>query len=149
MNLFFILWISGSSLLAVLLSLIFGSLSPGIALFSLAAAGLGSAYASWQEINRPKLNIQSLFFLLFLGLFSFQFTYLLYEIRFDELWLATINPNNRGDLPFHINMIRAFARGLEFWPDHLFLITERLRYPFGMNLFNAQFEILGISLSAH
>jgi hypothetical protein len=156
MSLFFLLFISLSALISLVSSLFGGSLTAIIALFSLAVSfgisffltrdeGLKSV-RSWNFFGEPYRKIG--FILLFIPL-SFQFTYLLYEIRLDEIWLATINPNNRGDLPMHINMIKAFARGLPFWPDHLFLIGERMRYPFAMNLFNAQFEILGLPLSVH
>lgn len=149
MSLFFILWISTSSFLSLLMSMAAGHLNFVIAALSLFISGAFSFLIAKPKIVFPELGQRHLYFLLFFGLFSLQFTYLLYEIRIDEVWIATINPNNRGDLPFHINMIKAFARGLSIWPDHLFLIGERLRYPFAMNLFNAQFYILGIPLQTH
>ncbi len=148
MNLFFLLFISISSLSGLILSMIFGNLSIAIAVISFLLALVLSFSFSPKEKCSYSLFEMAGFSFVFL-LCSFQFTFLIYEIRLDEIWLATINPNNRGDLPFHINMIKAFSRGLEFWPDHLFMMGERLRYPFAINLFNAQWDILGLPLKTH
>lgn len=155
MSLWLILWLSISALSSLLMSMVVGHLNSFIAISSLVLGFLGATFASKKSLLEDKVWIQQqslpgiLVFFSFFFLLSFQFTYLLYQVRLDDVWIMTINPNNRGDLPFHINMIRALARGLSIWPDHLFLIDERLKYPFAMNLFNAQFEILGVPLQSH
>ncbi len=63
--------------------------------------------------------------------------------------IATLSATNYGDLPLHINFIRAIANGLEFIPVNPIFALEPLRYPFGPDLYNALWEILGVTTSAH
>jgi hypothetical protein len=63
--------------------------------------------------------------------------------------VMTLHPNNFGDLPLHINYIRQMAGGLIFPPVNPEYSSEALRYPFGPDLYNALWEILGVPLSSH
>ena len=62
------------------------------------------------------------------------FCWLLY-IDGDQLRIQS--PNNLGDLALHITYIRNFASGVSFWPDNPIYVFSKLRYPAGIDLFNA------------
>ena len=74
--------------------------------------------------------------------FAWLFTYV------DSRYL-TLHANNFGDLPLHINYIREMANGLAFPPVNPSFASEILRYPFGPDLYNALWEILGVSMQTH
>lgn len=63
--------------------------------------------------------------------------------------LATLSVFNYGDLPLHINYIRSLAAGLEFPLSNPSFAMESLRYPLGVDLYNALWESLGVPLAAH
>jgi hypothetical protein len=72
-----------------------------------------------------------------------QFLWLLHE-RGGVLY--TLLPNNYGDLPLHWTYVRYLANSPPFWPENPVIVGERLRYPFGVDLFTALFVQLGVSL---
>jgi hypothetical protein len=47
------------------------------------------------------------------------------------------SPNNLGDLSLHVTLIRTFANGVPLWPDNPIYAFSKLRYPAGIDLFNA------------
>ena len=62
----------------------------------------------------------------------------------------TLHANNFGDLPLHINYIREIANGVAFPPvNPEYTLREALRYPFGPDLYNALWEILGVPMASH
>jgi hypothetical protein len=67
--------------------------------------------------------------------------------------VTTLSATNYGDLPLHLNFIRAFANGIDFLPVNPIFASEPLRYPFGPDLYNALWEILapytGLQTSGH
>ncbi len=145
-----LLWVASSVLLAALQSLALGQLTTFISLSSLfcgigIAWFLGSAKTFERSVNfSGGFGIILSVFILLAGFL--QYVYLLVVI---DGQYAVGNPNNWGDLPLHINYIRALARGLHFWPENTEFSGEILKYPFGMDLWNALFESLGIPLRAH
>src|ERR1051325_9509470 len=70
--------------------------------------------------------------------------FLIFAVR-SFCWLLYIDggdwkiqsPNNLGDLPLHITYIRNFASGVAFWPDNPIYVSSKLRYPAGIDFFNA------------
>jgi len=62
------------------------------------------------------------------------FCWLLY-IDGNELKIQS--PYNLGDLSLHITLIRNFANGVPLWPDSPIYVFGKLRYPAGIDLFNA------------
>ena len=74
------------------------------------------------------------------------FGWMLYSV--DSKWL-TLHANNFGDLPLHISYIRDLANRSEFPPMNPSFAKEILRYPFGPDLYNALYEILGVPLESH
>ena len=56
------------------------------------------------------------------------------------------NPNNLGDLSLHITYIKTFASGVAMWPENPIYVFSKLRYPAGIDLFNAILLCLDISV---
>lgn len=140
MTSFWLLFVAISSLMALFSSLIFSSLSSTVAVFSLLVAFV----TAWKLKGKDeKSSWLSWLLLLFLGSF---FTGL-FVVESGQIWIGNIN--NYGDLTFHIHTIRALARGLPFWPENPIYALDKMRYPFGINLFNALWEILGVPLRTH
>lgn len=147
-----------STVIAYLLSSMFGALSPWIAGLSLAfGAILGSRHARAFTANDPGFRFFRFHpgeagwmeralaaFVLFAA--YRHFTWLLFPMDFH--W-ASLNQNNLGDLPLHINFIREFANGVNFPPKNPIFSAELLRYPYGVDLYNALWEAVGVRLQAH
>src|SRR5437660_9282470 len=72
------------------------------------------------------------------------FCWLLY-IDGDQLKIQS--PNNLGDLALHISYIRTFASGVSLWPDNPIYVFSKLRYPAGIDLFNALLYCLHLDLT--
>lgn len=53
------------------------------------------------------------------------------------------SPNNLGDLSLHLAYINNFASGVPLWPDNPIYVFSKLRYPAGIDLFNALVVCLG------
>ncbi len=71
------------------------------------------------------------------------FCWLLY---IDGSELRIQSPNNLGDLSLHITLIKNFANGVALWPDNPIYVFSKLRYPAGMDLFNALLCLVHIDL---
>ena len=72
------------------------------------------------------------------------FCWLLY---IDENQLNIQSPNNLGDLSLHITLIRNFASGVALWPDNPIYVFSKLRYPAGIDLFNALLCLVHVDLT--
>ncbi|HJT45821.1 MAG TPA: hypothetical protein VJ721_06055 [Chthoniobacterales bacterium] len=72
------------------------------------------------------------------------FIWLLYV---DGTDLKIQSPVNLGDLGLHLTHIQFFANGVKLWPSNpIYVGTEHLRYPAGIDLFNALLLKTGVSL---
>jgi len=71
------------------------------------------------------------------------FCWLLY---IDGSELRIQSPNNLGDLSLHLTLIRNFASGVTLWPDNPIYVFSKLRYPAGMDLFNALLCLVHVDL---
>jgi hypothetical protein len=56
------------------------------------------------------------------------------------------SPNNLGDLSLHLTMIKNFANGVPLWPDSPIYVFSKLRYPAGIDLFNALLLLVHVDL---
>src|SRR5215217_3328994 len=56
------------------------------------------------------------------------------------------SPNNLGDLSLHLTLIKNFASGVPLWPDNPIYVFSKLRYPAGVDLFNALLSLVHIDL---
>ena len=65
----------------------------------------------------------------------------------DGSELKIQSPVNLGDLGLHLTHINFFANGVHLWPSNpIYVNSEHLRYPAGIDLFNALLLKSGISL---
>src|SRR4029450_6122521 len=71
------------------------------------------------------------------------FCWLLY---IDSSELKIQSPNNLGDLSLHLTLIKNFANGVAIWPDSPIFVFSKLRYPAGIDLFNALLSLVHIDL---
>jgi hypothetical protein len=71
------------------------------------------------------------------------FCWLLY---IDGSELRIQSPNNLGDLSLHLTLIRNFANGVALWPDNPIYVFSKLRYPAGIDLFNALLSLVHVDL---
>lgn len=155
----FLLWHIGlSALLGLIFSVIFGNLSVSTAALALGLGAIASYFISRADASSktlfidPKDRSSEVLWLervavIFVSCLCYRhFVYLFYPVGTD---LKTLNVNNFGDLPLHINYIRHIAFGGNFpWVNPSFS-TELLRYPIGIDLYNALWEAIGVRLSAH
>src|SRR5499427_2680229 len=71
------------------------------------------------------------------------FCWLLY---IDSSELKIQSPNNLGDLSLHLTLIKNFANGVPVWPDSPIFVFSKLRYPAGIDLFNALLTLAHVDL---
>ncbi len=71
------------------------------------------------------------------------FCWLLY---IDSSELKIQSPNNLGDLSLHLTLIKNFANGVALWPDNPIYVFSKLRYPAGIDLFNALLSLVHVDL---
>ncbi len=145
-----LLLVGTTTLIAAALSLLAGALAPLAGAASLALGVvlslLGAQACSRRRMEEPP--VPSAWDLTAVGLLAIvalrQFLFLLFE---RQGIVRTANVYNYGDLPLHIGYIEALARGTRFWPENPIFTGERLRYPIGMDLWNAVLLQLGVPLS--
>src|SRR5437773_2590066 len=71
------------------------------------------------------------------------FCWLLY---IDGSELKIQSPNNLGDLSLHLTLIKNFANGVPIWPDNPIFAFSKLRYPAGIDFFNALLSLVHVDL---
>ena len=64
----------------------------------------------------------------------------------DSSELKIQSPNNLGDLSLHLTLIKNFGNGVPLWPDNPIFAGSKLRYPAGIDLFNALLSLVHIDL---
>jgi hypothetical protein len=141
-----LVFIAGSACAAAVLAFPFHGLSAGIAAAAF-AIGLALALAAFSAC--PRLPVEKprwgdwLAITLFTIVSARAFLWLAVMTQEN---LVVLSPNNLGDLTKHWNYIRHLAGGCEFWPDNPLIAGSSIRYPFGMDLFNALLALLGYDI---
>lgn len=145
-----LIFVGTTTLSAALLGLLAGALTPlagstslGLGLVVSTLAFKACSRARTEEPPTPSAWDLAAFGLLAVVALR-QFLFLLFE---REGVVRTANAYNYGDLPLHITYIASLTRGVHFWPDNPIFTGERLRYPIGMDLWNAILLQLGVPLS--
>jgi hypothetical protein len=140
-----------STLTAMLLGLSMGRIDAVVAVASL-AAGTAAGVIVWRRLPDerslfPHTGFLAALFYSFIVLAGLEhFLYLLY---YNQQGLYTLHLNNFGDLSLHIQYIRHMASGARFWPDDPGYAGTVMRYPIGMDLYNALWETLGVPIGSH
>ena len=149
--------------LSVVCGVLLGMAGHGLNALSAALAlvcGVAFAVAAWLGTSDPDKRIRSesgpskttwrygkIWFWLVAAVFALfavrSFCWLLY---IDGSELKIQSPNNLGDLSLHIAMIRNFASGVRMWPDSPIYAFSKLRYPAGIDLFNALLCLVHVDL---
>src|SRR4051812_2707504 len=99
------------------------------------------------SIEIPRWKYRSFWFWLLAAFFAFfaarSFCWLIY---WDGNEVKVQSPNNLGDLSLHLTYIRHFASGVPLWPDNPIEPFSKLRYPAGVDIFNAILTCLGVDV---
>lgn len=157
---FFVAHSVSATAVAFILSWIFGGLSPFIAAVSLAYSALRArrftrAMRNTLEWRAPGVvrpwDIPEIAVFIFIVFASWKhFAWMMPLIPTTTVpGVVTLSLTNYGDLPLHVNFIRAIANGIEFLPLNPIFAAEPLRYPFGPDLYNALWESLGFATTGH
>src|SRR5947199_6521806 len=149
--------------LSVVCGHLLGIVGHGLNALSAALAllcGLAFAVAAWlgtsdpdkrggsgAKSSKPTVRYRKFWFWVVAAFFA------LFAVR-SFCWLLYIDggewkiqsPNNLGDLSLHIALIRNFANGVHLWPDNPIYAFSKLRYPAGIDLFNALLCLVHIDL---
>jgi hypothetical protein len=140
-----------ASLCALLIGMVFGGLSSAVAWSALLLGAALAALAYFQTIDpKPIIEIsdrekspfhkyRKLPLWIMAGFFTIfavrSFVWLLF---IDGTELKIQSPVNLGDLGLHLTHIRFFANGVHLWPSNpIYTFSEHLRYPAGVDFFNA------------
>lgn len=107
-------------------------------------AGLVAAWATWGRAAAPQQRI-TLADGILLAVFAIAslraFLWVIYE-QGNEL--KVLSPHNLGDMSLHLNLIRRWAAGGDFWPENPFMSGAIFPYHPGMDLWNALLAIIGV-----
>ncbi|MEP6698989.1 MAG: hypothetical protein ABJB09_04590 [Verrucomicrobiota bacterium] len=149
-------FVNASTIAGLLLGIAFHGLSFPGAVFSI-WMGLGTATLAYlatyhppapANASRSARNYSSIWLWLVVAGFALfalrSFCWLLF-IQGNELKIQS--PNNLGDLALHLTYINNFASGVALWPDNPIYVFSKMRYPAGIDLFNALFVTLGFNLT--
>jgi hypothetical protein len=149
--------------LSVVCGLLLGLVGHGLNVLSAALAlvcGFAFAVAAWlgtsdpskpsspetESSKAPRRYGKIWFWLVaaFFALFAFRSFCWLFYIEGGDLKIQS--PNNLGDLSLHITLIQTFANGVPLWPDNPIYAFSKLRYPAGIDLFNALLCLVHVDL---
>ncbi len=90
---------------------------------------------------------RSIWFWLVVGVFAiFAIRSFCNVLFIDGNELKIQSPNNLGDLSLHLAYIKNFASGVPLWPDNPIYVFSKLRYPAGVDLFNALLACVGVDV---
>jgi len=109
------------------------------------AARAGMTFAT---DDAPRWKYRSIWFWLLAACFAlFAFRSFCWLIYWDGNEVKVQSPNNLGDLSLHLTYIKHFASGVPLWPDNPIEPFSKLRYPAGVDIFNAVLTCLGIDVT--
>jgi len=63
----------------------------------------------------------------------------------DNGTIKVLSPNNLGDICLHLAHINFLATNPPYWPDNPIYAFDKLRYPIGIDIFNSELKLIGIS----
>ncbi len=129
---------------AICLAFTFKGLNFELALTAL-TIGLGGGILVFWHTRQNEVRRTTAWDILLFALFAMAslraFLWLIYPVG-DE-W-RIISPYNLGDISLHIQFIRYFAGGVDFWPASPILTGVPLSYPLGTDLWNSLLLLVGV-----
>lgn len=117
------------------------ALSLGLSLLVLFIAILVSP---GQVLNRLE-KVQASGILLALLFLAFAIRAFSQVIFVDSGTIKVLSPNNLGDICLHLAHINFLATNPPYWPDNPIYAFDKLRYPIGIDIFNSELKLIGIS----
>jgi hypothetical protein len=66
----------------------------------------------------------------------------------DDGTVKVLSPNNLGDICLHLAHINFLATNPAYWPDNPIYAFDKLRYPIGIDIFNAELKLIGLGPNA-
>ena len=108
------------------------------------AIGAVAAWAAYGRASatRQKITLaDGILFAVFAIASMRAFLWVIYE-QGNEL--KVLSPHNLGDMSLHLNLIRRWAAGGDFWPENPFMSGAIFPYHPGMDLWNALLAIAGV-----
>ena len=129
---------------AICLAFAFGGLNFNMAVVALTTGLAGGVWAFCQTRSNTRCHPGSwdVLMLVIFAIASLRaFLWLIYPVG-DE-W-RILSPYNLGDISLHIQFIRYFAGGVDFWPASPILTGVPLSYPLGADLWNSLLLLVGV-----
>jgi hypothetical protein len=143
-------WIASATVFGLLFSYSPWELTPTTSALALIAGLMVSAPFSWTRRAQKPLKIGNsasivsvLMAALFLGFTVRQFSQVIFVVN-DSI--RVLSPNNLGDICLHLTQINYLGSSPRYWPDNPIFAFDKLRYPIGLNLFNAELAQVGLEL---
>ncbi len=149
-------FVNAATICGLLLGIVAGGLSTSIALIAIALSVVlaAVAYARTGDTHSPPpgepaqgryRNLMTWILAAIFAIFALRsFIWLLYV---DGTELKIQSPVNLGDLGLHLTHIKFFANGVRLWPSNpIYVGSEHLRYPAGIDLFNALLLKINVGL---
>ncbi len=141
--------VSSSTLLALVLALLRGGLSPLSAAVSLSFGLMVAALSSWNVRRSSSQAIKPPTCWEWAAIVAFALVCLrifLWVVFFQGDEIKVLSPNNLGDLSLHLTYVRYLASGVPFWPDNPIFTGKPLTYPIGVDFFHSLLTLLGIDV---
>ena len=145
-------FVNFATICGLLIGMLAGGLSTPVAITALvlAAAFAALAYLKTDDPQPPPLplrypNLGTWILAVIFAIFAVRsFVWLLY---WDGAEMKIQSPMNLGDLGLHVTHINFFANGVRLWPSNpIYTFSDHLRYPAGIDFFNAVLVKAGVDL---
>jgi hypothetical protein len=150
-------FVNFSTVCGLIFGMIRGGLNPTTALFALtigAVTAVAAYLTTSESTTEPTSGSTPTKRYRWLWTWAMGAIFAMFAVR-SFCWLLYIDgdqwriqsPNNLGDLALHITYIRNFANGVALWPENPIYVFSHLRYPAGVDLFNALLCLLHVDLA--
>jgi len=145
-------WIASATVFGILFSYSPWELTPTTSALALSAGVIVSAAFLWGRRAQKPLKVANsasiisvLMSVLFLTFTVRQFSQVIFVVN-DSI--RVLSRNNLGDICLHLTHINYLGSSPRYWPDNPIFAFDKLRYPIGLNLFNAELAQVGLALQA-
>jgi len=145
-------WIASATVFGVLFSYSPWELTPATSTLALSAGLLVAVVPLLRrqarnpfQIAKPAAVIAVLLSVIFLAFAVREFSQVIFVVN-DSI--RVLSRNNLGDICLHLTHINYLGSNPRFWPDNPIFAFDKLHYPIGLNLFNAELAQVGIEPQA-
>jgi hypothetical protein len=145
---FGVCWIASATVGGVLFSYSPWELTPATSAVALSVGFLVSAIlvskrrrAALPDPGSSPSIIAIVMSMLFLAFAAREFSQVIFVVN-DSI--RVLSRNNLGDICLHLTQINYLGSNPRYWPDNPIFAFDKLRYPIGLNIFNAELAQVGI-----